>query len=321
MSSSSGSTGSNIRKHRPSRASRRGGAADAHAHPRPHPEGGRELLLAFAITVVVMVIELVAGVASHSLALLADAGHMITDASVLALSFFASWIATRPATPEKTYGYYRTEILAALVNGIVLSLLVVWIIGRAIVRLHQPVAVDTGPMLIATSIGLIANIGSSLILSPATHANLNVRGAWLHVLSDMLGSVSALTAGLLIRFKGWLFADSLASIAIGLLIAVGAWSLVRQSVHVLLEGAPAHVSIPTIVEAMRQVPGVCDVHDVHVWTITTGLEAMSGHVMVEHLSNGATILSSLNKLLDERFRITHTTLQLEPMSHRCEWGH
>lgn len=283
-----------------------------HPHQREGPSGARELTMALGLTASVMVVEVLAGLMSGSIALLADAGHMLTDVSALGLALFAAWIATKPATLEKTYGYYRTEILAALVNGAALWLLVIWICARAIHRLQQPPEVQTGPMLAAAALGLAANLASSVILSRAGQATLNVQGARLHVLGDALGSCGVIVAGLLIRFKGWRLADPVASLLIGLLIAISSWVLVKRSVNVLLEATPSHLNLGAITQAMRQVAGVKEAHDVHLWTITTGMEAMSGHIIVDRMADGAAILDALNRLCSERFGITHTTFQLEP---------
>lgn len=284
-----------------------------HLHQRPGRSGMRELALALAITVSMMIVELIAGLISGSLALLADAGHMVTDAVALALSLFAAWMATRPATAEKTYGYYRTEILAALVNGVALCLLVIWIGVRAAHRFQHPPDILTGPMLMAASLGLLANLASGRILFRVRQQSLNVQSAWVHVLSDALGSCSVLAAGVLIRVKGWTLADPVVSLFIAGLIAINAWLLVTRAVNVLLEGAPRHLSTPQLIEAMRHIDGVREVHDVHLWTITTGLEAMSGHVVVDRLSRSPEILAATNRMLQERFGITHTTFQVEPL--------
>lgn len=283
-----------------------------HPHRREGPSGARELRLALSLTASIMVVEVIAGWLSGSIALLADAGHMLTDVSALSLALFAAWIATKPATLEKTYGYYRTEILAALVNGVALWLLVIWVCIRAFSRLHQPPEVHTGPMLAAAVLGLAANLASSLILSKAKQPTLNVQGAQLHILGDALGSCGVILAGLLIRFKGWHIADPVASLFIGLLIAISSWVLVKRSVNVLLEATPSHLDLGAITQAMRQVPGVAEVHDVHLWTITTGMEAMSGHIIVNREADGCAVLDGLNRLISERFSITHTTFQLEP---------
>ena len=282
-----------------------------HPHRPEGPSGTRELRLALLITASFMLVELVAGLLSGSLALLADAGHMFTDASALALSLFAAWIATKPATPGKSFGYYRTEILAALVNGVALWLLVILIYVRACYRLQHPPEVLTGPMLVAAVLGLAANLASSRILARAGTRNLNIRSAQLNVLGDALGSCSVILAGLLMRFKGWWQADSLASFFIGFFIAVNSWVLVKQSIAVLLESAPDHLNTDRILQAIRDVEGVREVHDLHLWTITTGLEAMSGHLLVEDLAKGPQVLEALNRTLAERFGITHTTFQLE----------
>lgn len=283
-----------------------------HDHQREGPRGQRELFVAMLLTGTMMLVEFVAGYLTGSLALMADAGHMLTDASALALSGFAAWVAARPASPEKTYGYYRTEILAALANGVTLWVMVIWIFGNALVRLQSPQPVLTGPMLVVAALGLVVNLVIGRMLTSARRGSLNVQAAWLNVMSDALGSVGVIVAGLCIRAFGWTVADPIASLLIGALIAMSAWSLVRQSVNVLLEGAPGHIKIDEVIAAMRAVPGVADVHDLHCWTITTGMDAVSGHVIVEDLRHSAEMLDRLNALLKERFGITHTTLQLEP---------
>ena len=283
-----------------------------HSHQRAVSGGRRALRTALGLTVAMMVIEFVAGWHSGSLALLADAGHMLTDASALALSWFAAWFAARPATSEKTYGYYRTEILAALANGLALLLIVVWIYARAFERLRHPLLVPSGVLIAIAAVGLGVNLLSGWLLRTERATNLNVQGAWLNVMSDALGSLGVIIAGCLIRWFGWTAADPIASMVIGLLITINAWNLVRQSVNILLEGAPGHLRIPDVVRAMRAIPGVAEVHDVHLWTITTGLDAMSGHVIVDDLGRSAELLERLNAVLSDQFGITHTTFQLEP---------
>ena len=288
-------------------------------HQRPAPGGQPELQFALLLTVIMMVVEFAAGWASRSLALLADAGHMLTDASALGLSLFAAWFATKPATPEKSYGYYRTEILAALANGVVLWLIVVWIEARALQRLQHPLAVQSGMMIVIAGLGLFSNLLSGWVLRRKRSTSLNIQGAWLNVMSDALGSVGVIIAGVLIRAYGWTAADAVASMVIGVLIAVNSWNLVKQAVNILLEGAPRHLQIPDVERAMRQLPGVHDVHDVHLWTITTGMDAMSGHVVVEDAGRSGELLQALNALLSQRFGIAHTTFQLEPPAHACRW--
>ena len=288
------------------------------AHHRRSSEGGqRELRAALALTLLMMVVEAAVGWWSGSLALLADAGHMLTDASTLGLSLFAAWVAMRPATTKKTYGYARTEILAALVNGIALWLIVFWIYARAIARLHHPQPVQGGPVMLVATIGLGVNLLSAWLLRRGRHASLNLEGAWLNVMSDALGSVGVIAAGAVIQRFGWIAADPIASMAIGVLIAMNSWNLVKQSLNILLEGTPGHVRIPELVGAMQAVPGVYEVHDVHLWTITTGMDAMSGHVIVDDLGRSEAVLDGLKALLADRFSITHTTLQLESRAHVC----
>ena len=285
---------------------------------RTGSSGRRELSLALVLTVFTMLVEIVAGWWSGSLALLADAGHMFTDASALGLSLFAAWFAARPATPKKTYGYYRTEILAALANGVALGLIVLWIYARALARLRQPPPVDAGMVMVVAGVGLAANLVSGWLLRHRRADNLNLQGAWLNVMSDALGSLGVIISGACIQWFGWTAADPIASMVIGVLIAVNAWALIRQSLNILLEGTPGHVRVPELVAAMRAIPGVQQVHDVHLWTITTGMHAMSGHVIVEDLGRSEAVLDGLHGLLAQRFGITHTTLQLESPARVCD---
>ena len=290
---------------------------NTHPHQRQDSGGQRELRIALFFTAAMMCIEFAAGWLSGSLALMADAGHMLTDTSALALSLFAAWFAAKPATSEKTYGYYRTEILAALANGVLLWLIVIWIYIQAFQRLFEPRQIETGLMLGVAVVGLSINLFIGRILSRVSSKSLNVQGAWLNVMSDALGSVGVIIAGCLIWAYGWTIADPIASMVIGVLIAINSWKLVTQSVNILLEGTPGHLQIPEVMDSMRAIPGVCDVHDVHLWTITTGMDAMSGHVVVQDVIHSAETLNHLHGLLSERFGITHTTIQIEPQQHAC----
>lgn len=287
-------------------------------HRRTTVSGQRELRLALMLTLVMMVVEVIAGWLSGSLALMADAGHMFTDSSALALSLFAARFATRPATPEKTYGYYRLEILAALANGVALWLIVIWIYIHALGRFQHPLLIQSGWMISIAVIGLCINLLSGWILMRVRTHSLNVQGAWLNVMSDALGSVGVILAGLIIRQWHWMAADAIASMVIGVLIGVNSCGLISQSVNILLEGTPRHLQIPEVVQAMRNIPGVHEVHDVHLWTITTGMEAMSGHVIVDDVRHSEAILAKLNAALSTQFHITHTTFQLEPRSGICD---
>ena len=285
-----------------------------------HSRGERELRIALILTLGMMGVEFVVGWLSRSLSLLADAGHMLTDALALSLSLFAAWVSARPATPEKTYGYYRTEILAALANGIALWLIVIWIYVQAIFRLQHPLSIQAVPMISVALLGLIVNLVSGRMLMGGRAHSLNLEGAWLNVMSDALGSLGVVIAGVLIQWFGWTVADSIASMVIGVLIAANSWNLIKRSVNILLEGTPIHLQTAEVVSAMRAISGVRDIHDVHLWTITTGMDAMSGHVIVENIEQGHEVLAGLNRLLSQRFGISHTTLQLESPRHACQPG-
>ncbi len=262
------------------------------------------------VTSAFMVAEVVGGLLAGSLALLADAGHMFTDAGSLALSLLAMRMAQRPPSPEKTFGYVRMEILAALVNGATLLFIAVLIVAEAWDRWRDPVAVDAPVMLVVAGLGLLVNIVGALLLHAHAHENLNVRGAYLHVLGDLLGSVGAIGAGLVILFTGWMPADPIASVVIALLILHSAWKLVREATDVLLEAAPAHVDVTAIVEELRAVRGLDDIHDVHVWTLTSGFIALSAHGVIDDPTEHSRILGEIQEKMKRR-GIAHVTVQLE----------
>lgn len=270
----------------------------------------RKLLIVLALTLVFMVVEAVGGWLSGSLALIADAGHMLTDAGALGLSLVTATLARRPATASRTFGYLRLEILAALVNGAVLLVVAGWVVVEAIQRLRTPVPVAADLFLVIASIGLVVNLVGLWILHGAHQGSLNVRGAYLHIVGDALGSVGAIAAALVIRYTGWLPADPIISILLSLLILVGAWRLVRESVEVLLEAVPAHVDLAEVRSGMLAVAGVQAVHDLHVWTVTSGMVAMSGHVVVPDLASHPVTLTRLQERL-RAHGIAHATIQLE----------
>jgi cobalt-zinc-cadmium efflux system protein len=272
----------------------------------------RRLALVLVLAAAYMVAEIAGGLWTGSLALLADAGHMGADVASLALSLFAAWLARRPAHPGRTYGYLRAEILAALVNGAALVAVAVGVAVEAAERLQAPAPVAAGPMLAIAVGGLAVNGVGLLLLRDGRHESLNLRGAWLHLLSDALGSAAAITAGVLVLAFGWLVADPLASLAIAALVVRSAWSLLRETVAVLMEGAPAHIDVDRVRDAIRAVPGVASVHDLHVWTITSGLVALSCHVRAAEGAGGAELLRSVQRHLREEFAIAHTTVQIEP---------
>lgn len=271
----------------------------------------QRLFVALVLSAAYMVAEIVGGILSGSLALLADAAHMFSDAAALGLSLFAVWISQRPADSRQTYGYYRTEILAALINGATLLAISVFIFLEAYERWQTPRPVEGSLMMIVAAGGLGVNLAMLWILHGGRRASLNLRGAWLHVLTDALGSVQALAAGVLIWAFGWYWADPLASLLIGLLVIYSSWELLKEVVGVLMEGAPAHIDVDEVRRAIRGLPDVLSVHDLHVWTITSGLESLSAHVVVGERAADE-VLTDIRRMLRERFGISHQTIQIEP---------
>jgi cobalt-zinc-cadmium efflux system protein len=270
----------------------------------------RKLWIVLALTAGFMVVEAVGGWVSGSLALLADAGHMLTDVGALGLSLLTAWIAQRPADESKTYGYLRWEILAALVNGAALIGIAIWIVVEAVHRLRAPAPVESGILMAVAAGGFLVNLVALRILHGAHEHSLNTRGAYLHVLSDLLGSVAALGAGAVIYLTGWTPIDPILSVALSLLILHGAWRLVRESTDILLEAVPRHVSMAEVRDRMLAVPGVEAVHDLHVWTVTSGMVAMSGHAVVPDLADHPRALEGIRETV-ARLGIGHVTIQLE----------
>ncbi len=293
----------------------------AHAHPHAgHRHDGdrdlragdrRALRIALAITVTFLLVEAIGGFLSGSLALLADAGHMATDALGLGLALFAARLAEREPTPGKSYGHRRAEVLAALGNGVLLGAVALQVAFEAVGRLGAPHPVAGPLMLGVAAAGLVANLAAAAVLARVGSRGLNVRAALLHVLGDALGSVGAILAAVAILWLGWLWADPAVAIAIALLILVSAVRLVRESLDVLMEGTPPHVDVDKLLAAIRAVPGVLDVHDLHVWTLTSGYHALSAHVDVSPGADLHAVLHILSDLAQQRFAIAHTTFQLE----------
>jgi cobalt-zinc-cadmium efflux system protein len=269
------------------------------------------LVATLALTASFLVIEAIAAFATGSLALLADAGHMLADAGGLALALFAVWVAHRPATAEKTYGYYRVEILAALVNAVVLLGVAGWILFEAWRRLFTPEPILAIPMLVVAALGLGVNLVCAWLLHAGAGESLNVRAAYLEVLSDALTSAGVLVAAAVVLLTGLTLVDPVVSAVIAVMIVARTWSLLKQAVNVLLEGTPAHLELGEIEEAMCRVPGVQRVHDLHVWTLTSGREAMSAHVVVADVRESDRLLDALHTVLHARFGIDHTTIQIE----------
>ncbi len=297
----------------------------AHDHGHDHPHGvfaalfkghspQQAMVGVLALTFVYMLAELVGGLWSGSLALLADAGHMVTDVAALALSLVAMRFAARPPTPQKSFGYYRLEILAALVNGATLIAIAAWIFVEAIGRLREPVHIDTPIMMVVAAGGLIVNLIGIGALQESAHASLNVRGALAHVIGDALGSVGTLVAGGIIWSTGWSYADPLISVAIAMLVLRSAWHLVTMSVDVLMLGCPLHLDPEDVLGAIHDDLGVKSAHDLHIWTVTSRMLALSCHVVVEEEVDPHEVLGRLKHELSCRFGIDHVTIQMERVS-------
>ncbi|MCX6396934.1 MAG: cation diffusion facilitator family transporter [Propionibacteriales bacterium] len=291
-----------------------------HSHASGRAEDRRRLLVVLTVTSSVVVVEAVGAWVSGSLALLADAGHMLTDAAGILIALSASLIAARPASPERTFGYHRVEILAAIVNALVLLGLCGYLAYAGVRRLLDPVEVEAGQMLVFAAVGLAANLLSVAVLTRSKDNSLNMKGAYLEVLSDALGSVAAIVAGIVVVTTDFYRADSIASLLIAVLVLPRAAALLREALGVLLEATPAGLDIENVRQHLRGVSGVVDVHDLHAWTITSGMPALSAHVTV---TDSALAERGVGEILDEltacvgtQFGIDHATLQIEPESHR-----
>ncbi|MDQ0770801.1 cobalt-zinc-cadmium efflux system protein [Pseudarthrobacter defluvii] len=279
----------------------------------------KRLVAVLGITLGVVVIQIVGAVLSGSLSLLADAGHMLSDAAGVTIALLAAWIAGRPASEQRTYGYQRAEVLAALANALILIVISVVIFTEAVRRFGAPPEVQTDIMLFAAVVGAVANLVSLLVLRTAQDQSLNIRGAYLEVLGDLLGSVAVIIAAVVIMMTGFQAADTIASVLIALMILPRAWSLLRDVVDVLLEASPKGVEVQMIREHILSVAGVTDVHDIHIWTITSGVPVFSAHVVVEdgvlNARGADQLLDKLITCLGSHFDTDHCTFQLEPASH------
>jgi cobalt-zinc-cadmium efflux system protein len=292
----------------------------AHRHS-PARGNRRRLSIVLLLTAVVMVAEFAGGLWTGSLALLADAGHMLADVAALILALMAVWFGARPATPRKTFGYYRLEILAALINGVGLVLISFFIFYEAYHRWFAQPVIRSVPMTVVAAGGLVVNLICARLLHRGRDEDLNVRGAWLHVIGDALGSTGAIIAGALIMLFGWTAADSLISVFIGLLIVWSSWHLIRDATNVLLEGTPAHINLAAVEQAIMETDGVSDVHDLHVWTITSGREALSAHVIHAYSISQPILLKELRAKLLDRFGVDHLTIQMETADFEDEAIH
>jgi cobalt-zinc-cadmium efflux system protein len=281
-----------------------------HRHRGDDARSTRALTWSLVLTGGILVAEGVGGWLSNSLALLADAGHVLTDAGALGLSLFVAWLAKQPGSSAKTYGYLRWEILAALINGATLLGISVWIVYEALMRFRNPEPVVGGMMFVIAVIGLLVNGITVALLHGVREGSLNIRGAYLHVMGDLLASVGTVAAAIVIKLTGWLHADPIASLVTTVLIVFGAWRLVKESVDVLLEAAPSHIALDTVRTRLESIPGVESTHDLHVWTVTSGMVAMSVHAIVRDSSNHQSVLEKAHDLLTE-MGIQHSTIQLE----------
>jgi cobalt-zinc-cadmium efflux system protein len=282
-----------------------------HDHGERLEADRRRLGIALLLILGFMVVEVVGGLVANSLSLLADAGHMVTDAASLALALVAAWLAATPATPQRSFGLRRAEILAALVNGVLLLVIAVWIAIEAIGRLDNPQETLGGWMLAVGVLGLVVNIAAAAVTAGGRHGSMNVRAAYRHVIADLLGSVGVIVAGAIVLTTGWRYADPIVALAIAVLIAGSSWSILRDSVGVLLEETPRDIDAESVGRAMVGHTGVHEVHDLHIWTITSGFPALSAHVLVDPGADCHAVRRELEHVLAERFSLTHTTLQVE----------
>ncbi|MCG3113288.1 MAG: cation diffusion facilitator family transporter [Candidatus Manganitrophus sp. SB1] len=289
--------------------------------PTADDRSGRKkrLLFVFFLTLTYLIVEVVGGLWTRSLALLADAGHMLTDVGGLAIALFAMWFAERPPTPQKSYGYYRIEILAALVNAVILVFISFYILYEAYRRFVDPPTILALPMMAVATVGLIVNLIGMRLLHAGSKESLNLKGAYLEVLSDMLSSIGVIIAALVMLTTGWYLADPIISVGIGLFILPRTWGLLKQAVNILMEAVPEHIDLEEVGQAMAAVEGVEEVHDLHVWTLTSGRYALSAHVTLSRLEDWPAIQKKLETILADRFQIGHTTLQVAVTpGHRIE---
>ncbi|WP_421884154.1 cation diffusion facilitator family transporter [Methylibium sp.] len=283
-----------------------------HSHAIPATGNERALWMALGLTSTFLIAEVIAGVVFQSLALLADAAHMFTDAAALAIAVAAVRIARRPADAKRTYGYHRFEILAAAFNAVLLFGVALYILYEAYRRFNAPAEVQPLGMLVVATLGLAVNLLSMRFLQSGKDTSLNVKGAYLEVWADMLGSIGVIVAALVIRFTGWAWVDTLVAVGIGLWVLPRTWVLLKESLNILLEGAPEGVDVDEVARTMLAVPGVTGVHDLHVWVLTSGKNALTAHVVHAASIDGAALIEPLKEMLADRFKVFHTTLQVEP---------
>ena len=286
-------------------------ASAAHNHHNHFASSRRRLWLTFWTQLAFLVVEVVGGIMANSLALLADAGHMLSDVGALGLFLLARAWTARPPTDKKTFGYHRLEILVALVNGLVLWAIAGFIFYEAAWRIFQPPAVSSRPLMIIATFGLLVNLLGMYLLMPSREHNLNLRSAFLHLLGDSLGSVAAIAAGVAIWWRGWYWFDPLAAAVVGVLIIISSWQLVWEAAEILLEATPRHIALDEVQKSLESHPQVLQVHDLHIWTIASGMYALSVHVAIDNHLNRDCLTWDLEELLRDRFGLDHNTIQIE----------
>ncbi len=282
-----------------------------HVHEHRFESSHRRLALAFWTQLAFCAVELVGGILTNSLALLADAGHMLSDVGALGLSLLALQWATKPATSRKTYGYHRLEILVALVNGLALWAMAGYIFYEAATRLFQPPAISSTPLIIIASLGLLVNLLGMYILLPERAHSINLRSAFIHLSADSFGSLAAVVAGLAIYWRGWYWSDPVAGIVVGAMIVISSWQLVWEAAEILLESTPRHINLNEVQQSLESHPQVQQVHDLHIWTIASGIFALSVHVTIDNHLNRDCLTGELEELLHQRFGLEHNTIQIE----------
>lgn len=291
-----------------------------HSHHDEQRKGNQKgLVIAATITTIILILEFVGGLITNSLALLSDSGHMLSDVSSLLLSLFAMWLAARPPSSSKTFGYHRFEIIAAFINGITLFVIAGLIMIEAYKRLLEPQTVASGVMMTIALIGLIANVLSAVALlrQGDVKDNLNMRSAYLHIIGDALGSIGAIVAGILMYYYNWYVADPIISVVVAIIILRGAWRVIKQSVHILMEGTPEHIDPIRIRKLLESIDGVLDIHDLRVWTITSGVHSFTCHLLIESEGNSQTILNVASSIISKEYSFQFSAIQIEISSDTC----
>lgn len=296
-----------------------GDEAGGHSHgPRIGSAGAshqKALTIAFGLTATYAVVELVGGMITGSLALISDAAHMGTDVLGLGLALAAIYLAKRPAAGQRTYGTYRLEVLAAVINGLLLFGVACYVLYEAVQRFRDPSPVAGLPMLIIAAVGLVINVISFRLLTAGAKESLNVKGAYLEVLSDMLGSIGVIVGAIVITLTGFVYIDAIIAAAIGLFILPRTWGLMRQALRIIMEVAPPGIDVPAAIRDLGDVTGVAEVHELHIWTITSGMEAATAHIVIADDADWHAVLDRTRQLLAEKYGVTHPTIQLEPLDH------